>query len=1212
MSLTIPMPCEENMFSSDELTPAPVLAIVAGGGTPPAASLPDAMLQLVNVPTVSDTIAMPSLPETAELEVTPLSTDVAMVSVAPGNVPTLPEPMIPAAKDSPSNLVVALAEGTSHLPDQNFVKTSVPDTETNVTSSHSTLQTPSKQRALPELEEEPSAKRPRCGIEDDAVGSSDAVATANTVATTIIAATGHTPVPVPPNSVPAHIPAPIPVPTSIPNSSLAPAPSLAPRTQTVAMAPRPSPLFPNLPPDLDPDVVPLINSLRASKNRHDNAWASRLSDLLAYRTIHGDCNVKQRDPAHPSLGKWVRNQRSQYRLLADGRHSTLTPGRRKILEAVGFRWDDAGSSSSSGTNLMHLHQLHLSASANATNPAMAAASMLWDGSELEERWDAMEKKLREYVNKYKNCAVTRGAGGDELYTWTCQIRAHYNVYKHIYEANTVKQEKNKNDGNMTMQTKALSAPTSTENSSNKIADSTADALTAISDFFKKRAETGDGSSFDSISNVPTADPSFAPSIPNSAEASTAPSEDPTDHSTGNTSTELSSLPLPSTSVTILPSTTTQQSRSNVTLLAPARITSLRSLGFDFETPPVVLPPSHLHANANSTSLQPSSEKTLPYLASLLPTLAPPSSVKKATWNERYNELVAFRHHHNHTRVPAIYPANPALGKWVSNQRTQMKLAEEGKKSTMTAERKAILNAAGFFWGDPTGQLSWRERYDDLVRYKEEHGDCLVPQTYPKNPPLGKWVSTQRVRYKQRLSGKKTAMTDERVRLLNDLGFHWGESSVTPRTPWEDRFGDLLAYKATYGDTRVPLEFLPNPQLVHWVANQRKQYKKRIAGRASTMSDERLQALENVDFCWETVSNRQPWDVRYAELVEYKRVYGNCQVPREYKSNKQLGHWVNNQRHQYKLKLEGKSSVMTDDQVERMNDIGFNWGGDVLEFVPWETRYAELLTYRDRFGNVNVPAKYPDNPKLGTWVTHQRSQYKCRKMNKPSAMSDDRIKMLEDVGFKWEDAPRWEERFGELVAYREENGDCQVPARFVDNPQLGTWVTNQRAQYKQRQEGKVSAMNDERIAQLEAIGFKWGDSARDHKPWQDRYEELVKYRMAHEDCKVPVRYPPNPQLGNWVNNQRAQYKLRVAGKKSAMTDQRFHLLEQLGFHWGGNIDQTPWEERYIELLAFREDSGHTQVSVRDPEHGHLGHWIYNQRAQYKLRKQGRPSSMTDER
>jgi len=42
-----------------------------------------------------------------------------------------------------------------------------------------------------------------------------------------------------------------------------------------------------------------------------------------------------------SLGKWACDQRSQYRLLTEGRRSTITPNRREILEAVGFHWDMA-------------------------------------------------------------------------------------------------------------------------------------------------------------------------------------------------------------------------------------------------------------------------------------------------------------------------------------------------------------------------------------------------------------------------------------------------------------------------------------------------------------------------------------------------------------------------------------------------------------------------------------------------------------------------------------------------------------------------------------------------------------------------------------------------------------------------------------------------------------------------------------------------------
>jgi uncharacterized membrane protein len=34
-------------------------------------------------------------------------------------------------------------------------------------------------------------------------------------------------------------------------------------------------------------------------------------------------------------------------------------------------------------------------------------------------------------------------------------------------------------------------------------------------------------------------------------------------------------------------------------------------------------------------------------------------------------------------------------------------------------------------------------FERLIQYKEEHGDCLVPQKYEEDPKLGKGVATQR-------------------------------------------------------------------------------------------------------------------------------------------------------------------------------------------------------------------------------------------------------------------------------------------------------------------------------------------------------------------------------------------------------------------------------------------------------------------------------------
>ena len=48
--------------------------------------------------------------------------------------------------------------------------------------------------------------------------------------------------------------------------------------------------------------------------------------------------------------------------------------------------------------------------------------------------------------------------------------------------------------------------------------------------------------------------------------------------------------------------------------------------------------------------------------------------------------------------------------------------------------------------------------------------------------------------------------------------------------------------------------------------------------------------------------------------------------------------------------------------------------------------------------------------------------------------------------------------------------------------------------------------------------------------------------------VPQKYPPDPKLGIWVNKQREEFKFRMEGKRSSMTDEKVAALELVGFEW----------------------------------------------------------------
>jgi hypothetical protein len=70
----------------------------------------------------------------------------------------------------------------------------------------------------------------------------------------------------------------------------------------------------------------------------------------------------------------------------------------------------------------------------------------------------------------------------------------------------------------------------------------------------------------------------------------------------------------------------------------------------------------------------------------------------ALWEERLNELKAYRRVHGHCNVPSTFTANTQLSTWVKCQRRQYRLFIDGNPSSnLTDERIAALNELGFQW-----------------------------------------------------------------------------------------------------------------------------------------------------------------------------------------------------------------------------------------------------------------------------------------------------------------------------------------------------------------------------------------------------------------------------------------------------------------------------------------------------------------------------------
>ena len=141
---------------------------------------------------------------------------------------------------------------------------------------------------------------------------------------------------------------------------------------------------------------------------------------------------------------------------------------------------------------------------------------------------------------------------------------------------------------------------------------------------------------------------------------------------------------------------------------------------------------------------------------------------------------------------------------------------------------------------PYQSEQWSARYHDLVEFRRERGHCLVPHKWKGNPELAQWVKRQRYQYKLKCLGRHSTLTDERLSCLNKMGFVWDSH----RAAWQERFNELVAFRALHGNCNVHSGDEKYPQLAVWVKCQRRQYKRKI------MTKDRFNKLQDLGFVWD--------------------------------------------------------------------------------------------------------------------------------------------------------------------------------------------------------------------------------------------------------------------------------------------------------------------------------------------------------------------------
>lgn len=305
--------------------------------------------------------------------------------------------------------------------------------------------------------------------------------------------------------------------------------------------------------------------------------------------------------------------------------------------------------------------------------------------------------------------------------------------------------------------------------------------------------------------------------------------------------------------------------------------------------------------------------------------------------------------------------------------------------------------------------NWKKNYDIAKEYYKKYGTINVGRSVVyKNLRLGQWVATQKSVHNGTRKGR---LTNRQVSMLEGLEIVWWNSdNVAKKINTHAKSKEYMAaakkYFEQHGDLLIPSNYVDNGlEVGRWIINLRKHYhsvpidvlennpqetNKYI--KNSRLSIENIIALNDMGMLWKEVSTRN-WNYKYELAKAYYQEYGDLHIPSNYiakdENKSHLGEWIRYNRQLY------SNGRLSKERITKLNGIGMIW--DVYETL-WDEKYLIAKAYYKEFGNLKVSQNLNYHEcNLGAWIDWQRQ---ARKGNVRNALSDRRIKLLDEIDMIW--------------------------------------------------------------------------------------------------------------------------------------------------------------------------------------------------------------------
>lgn len=245
-------------------------------------------------------------------------------------------------------------------------------------------------------------------------------------------------------------------------------------------------------------------------------------------------------------------------------------------------------------------------------------------------------------------------------------------------------------------------------------------------------------------------------------------------------------------------------------------------------------------------------------------------------------------------------------------------------------------------------------------------------------------------------------------------------------------------------------------------------------------------------------------------------------------------------------------------------------------LDWDFWYSKLTDYYMEHGTCYITNASENYFDLSKWAKQQRRNFKM------GLLDNDKISKLELIEFIWDYKEYdWMKMYKNLIEYNKTYNSFIIK-KYKVFEKLSDWASHQRM-YCAR-----GVLPQHRIDYLNKIDFVWNPN---EQTWQNKIAILQEFFDKFGYLPKKKKF-----IFNGIDVGEIIVAIQKLYVKGILSETQIETMNKFGYDL--NRHESKWKYMYSELVKYKNEFGHCNVSRVEIEYENLAFWVSSQRLRFK--------------